>query len=93
MLYLSSFHTDWWRLAKRRRDRRLRSFWHHEHLSMKVEVAYNSDYTNRVTETSVRHGPTSVDEVYSLVKASITLTRADDFAKPIATTNMIRRRP
>ena len=53
---------------------------------MKMVVAtatHHSYYTNGVTETSVEHGPTGVDEAHLPVRASVTRGPADAYATPI----------
>ena len=44
---------------------------------------YYSDKTTGVRETSVRHGPTGVDEANLLVRSSVTHRPADAYVTPI----------
>ena len=61
--------------ARRRRDRRQRTFKRHEHLTMKVtfmSATYHVYYMNGVTETTVGHGPTGADEAYLYERTIVT---------------------
>ena len=61
-----------------RRDRRLRTFWRHEHLSMKMAfmtATHHLYYTNGVKEKTVGHGPVGADEAYVPERAIVTLVQ------------------
>ena len=73
------------RSAKRRRDRRLRTFWRHEHLSMKMALmtaTHCSYYTNGVTEEIVGHGHIGADEAYLPERTIVTRGPVDAHATP-----------